>query len=240
MPTPFLRAVVLGFVLAAGASTLADTIVQEGGLSGEAGPPTEHLIVLDQFDSMDGTRILNAVTLEFQTILFAEAVTNGEGGFIHLYASLSADYSYLNGPLIAETEAMIEDVVDNGDLPFSILYLDEDLVTVELVQPRDLAPWRGDGAVELMAMAQMTLVDDPPDVIDFFGSGMVTYVVTYDYDVQPACPADLDGDGTVDGADLGILLSCWGGSGAECDLDGDGSVDGADLGLMLTAWGPCD
>ena len=79
----------------------------------------------------------------------------------------------------------------------------------------------------------------PPDVIDFFGSGMVTYVVTYDYDLQPACGADLDGNGIVDGGDLGLLLGCWGGRGNGCDLDGDGVINGADLGLLLTAWGPC-
>ncbi|MCA9284659.1 MAG: VCBS repeat-containing protein [Phycisphaerales bacterium] len=48
-------------------------------------------------------------------------------------------------------------------------------------------------------------------------------------------PADLNGDGTVDGADLGILLGNWGGKGIG-DLDGNGMVDGADLGLLLAAW----
>jgi len=47
---------------------------------------------------------------------------------------------------------------------------------------------------------------------------------------------DLNGDGTVDGADLGILLSAWNTSGPG-DLNGDGTVDGADLGLLLSAWG---
>ena len=51
------------------------------------------------------------------------------------------------------------------------------------------------------------------------------------------CPADLDGDGEVGGADLGVLLAGWGGSSP--DLDGDGSVGGSDLGGMLAAWGPC-
>jgi len=48
---------------------------------------------------------------------------------------------------------------------------------------------------------------------------------------------DLNGDGVVGGADLGILLSNWGPC-SECasDLDGDGLVDGADLGQLLTAW----
>ena len=52
------------------------------------------------------------------------------------------------------------------------------------------------------------------------------------------CPADLDHNGVVNGADLGLLLSNWGGSGTG-DLNGDGTVDGADLGLLLSAWGPC-
>jgi len=49
-------------------------------------------------------------------------------------------------------------------------------------------------------------------------------------------PADLNGDGVVDGADLGLLLGAWGTSGPG-DLNGDGTVDGADLGLLLGAWG---
>jgi hypothetical protein len=52
----------------------------------------------------------------------------------------------------------------------------------------------------------------------------------------PSNPADLNRDGIVDGADLGLLLSGWGGSGAG-DLDGDGVVDGSDLGLLLAAFG---
>lgn len=50
-----------------------------------------------------------------------------------------------------------------------------------------------------------------------------------------AVPGDLNGDGVVNGADLGLLLSNWGGSGVG-DLSGDGVVDGADLGLLLSAW----
>ncbi|MFG0275592.1 MAG: hypothetical protein ACF8QF_11085 [Phycisphaerales bacterium] len=52
------------------------------------------------------------------------------------------------------------------------------------------------------------------------------------------CPTDLNGDGVTDGADLGLLLGAWGGSGP-ADLNGSGTVDGADLGLRLGAWGPC-
>lgn len=66
---------------------------------------------------------------------------------------------------------------------------------------------------------------------------VVSMTVTY-ASIAPACAADLNGDCTVDGADLGQLLSAWGGRG-DADLDGSGAVDGADLGQLLSAWGPC-
>jgi hypothetical protein len=49
-------------------------------------------------------------------------------------------------------------------------------------------------------------------------------------------PGDLNGDGVVNGADLGILLAAWGGRGP-ADLNGDGTVNGADLGIQLANWG---
>ncbi|MDI9411144.1 MAG: hypothetical protein QM519_06375, partial [Bacteroidia bacterium] len=48
-------------------------------------------------------------------------------------------------------------------------------------------------------------------------------------------PADIDGNGGVDGADLGLLLAGWGTTAP--DLNSDGLVDGSDLGLLLAAWG---
>jgi len=58
---------------------------------------------------------------------------------------------------------------------------------------------------------------------------------------SPSIPGDLNGDGIVDGADLGILLNAWGvcvvpGAGCPEDLNGDGVVDGADLGILLNNW----
>lgn len=53
------------------------------------------------------------------------------------------------------------------------------------------------------------------------------------------CPADIDGDGIVSGADLGALLAAWGTHGTPADINNSGAVDGADLGALLAAWGPC-
>ena len=77
--------------------------------------------------------------------------------------------------------------------------------------------------------------DDPPIVPGAFGTR---------YEVSLSCSAcvpspDLNGDGVVGGADLGLLLSAWGttGQGIVGDLNGDGTVDGADLGALISAWG---
>lgn len=56
---------------------------------------------------------------------------------------------------------------------------------------------------------------------------------------QPACPADITGDGDVGAADLSLLLARWGQAGAS-DIDGDGDTSAADLSLLLEAWGLCD
>jgi hypothetical protein len=51
-------------------------------------------------------------------------------------------------------------------------------------------------------------------------------------------PADLNSSGTVDGADLAILLSQWGaGASSPADLTDDGVVNGGDLAVLLGDWG---
>jgi hypothetical protein len=51
------------------------------------------------------------------------------------------------------------------------------------------------------------------------------------------CPGDANGDGSVDGSDLAIVLGAWGTAGG--DLNEDGQTDGSDLAIVLGAWGQC-
>jgi hypothetical protein len=55
----------------------------------------------------------------------------------------------------------------------------------------------------------------------------------------PPCPADLNGDATVDVTDLLQLLGAWGTSGGPADLDADGVVNVGDLLILLGDWGAC-
>lgn len=54
--------------------------------------------------------------------------------------------------------------------------------------------------------------------------------------VRPrALVSDLNGDGSVNGTDLTVLLVQYGGAGS-ADLNGDGTVDGIDLSQLLAEW----
>jgi endonuclease/exonuclease/phosphatase family metal-dependent hydrolase len=61
---------------------------------------------------------------------------------------------------------------------------------------------------------------------------LITIVISL---AAPEQPADLNGDGAVDGFDLAILLTQWAGPGS-ADLDLSGIVDGIDLAFLLARW----
>lgn len=74
--------------------------------------------------------------------------------------------------------------------------------------------------------------------------GPLSSMIPYRADMSeppPACVADLDASGAIDGADLARLLAGWGldTPGIPADINRDGRVDGIDLTLLLAAWGPC-
>lgn len=54
----------------------------------------------------------------------------------------------------------------------------------------------------------------------------------------PSNPYDLNGDGIVNGSDVGIFFTQWGaGCGSFADFNGDCIVNSADAGMMFAAWG---
>ena len=59
------------------------------------------------------------------------------------------------------------------------------------------------------------------------------------FDCQDPCPADVNGDGTVNVQDFLELLAAWGATGGPADVNEDGIVNVADFLQMLGEWGSC-
>ncbi|MBX3354112.1 MAG: hypothetical protein KF724_00260 [Phycisphaeraceae bacterium] len=115
-----------------------------------------------------------------------------------------------------------------------------------------LAP--GSAAIEagdnLDIPADVTDVNDNADMAEqlpwdirrfvrVFGCDQVVDMGAYEWG---GCTGDATGDGSVDGADIALLLGNWGScQSAPCagDLDCDGEVAGSDMALVLGNWGPC-
>lgn len=178
-------------------------------------------------------------------VVWANTGTNPElnGGYkVQVGGSFSASYSCIQD--IFDPPAPGEDPIDPENLPGCTA------ANPLFSGPSDahLAPgspcidagydaWVPDG-VEIDLDGEPRFVDDPdaPDV--GLGDAPLVDMGCFERQPEPTCGAeDFNCDGSVDGADLGLLLAAWGTGNPTFDLDGNGIVDGADLGMILAAWG---
>lgn len=109
------------------------------------------------------------------------------------------------------------------------IYVD-DLGTPVLMVPVNLQSIDGESILDKSGMAWVGFTA---------GTGGVTQshiVREWTMYVNTPSVADLNGDCTVNGADLGMLLSEWEQANSPADFNGDGAVNGADLGVLLSEW----
>lgn len=93
--------------------------------------------------------------------------------------------------------------------------------------------WRG----TLPPRSAGTVVSYAVRAVDAAGNTANGPVLTYTEPGTAGRPADLNGDGAVDGFDLTILLAAYGSSNSVADINQDGIVDGFDLAAVLAAFG---
>ena len=62
-------------------------------------------------------------------------------------------------------------------------------------------------------------------------------VADFAFGAMPNCAGDTNGDNQVNGADIALVLSSWGGGGPAGDVNGDGTVNAADLTVILSNFG---
>lgn len=81
--------------------------------------------------------------------------------------------------------------------------------------------------------AECCQVDPPRSFVDLGGNDYESWC--------DDCRENIDcRNNAVDAEDLGYFLTHWDTDDPQCDLDGDGMVRAADLGLLFVAWGPCN
>jgi hypothetical protein len=138
--------------------------------------------------------------------------------------NINADPQFEEGTVRLGPGSPCIDAADNTAVPPDEYDLDEDGDTDEPM-PFDL-----DG--------NPRFVDDPETWDTGYGTPPIVDMGAYEFQGEgEECPADFDGDGDVDTADLLFLLGAWGTPAG--DVDGDGDTDTADLLALLGAWGEC-
>lgn len=164
---------------------------------------------------------------------------------------------YMNtGPqdTIAPTIAHLEQVVPaDGQTSFVIRTIVYDQHTSDrgfFPQTMDLVYSIGDGQeqtvpmewsgnslwrVELKDVPACEVVEYRVHAVDRPGNSSTSSTQSFETLGSCGSIADLNGDGAVDGADVGLFLLAWGGSG-QADFNGDGIVNGQDFGVLLIYW----
>jgi hypothetical protein len=141
------------------------------------------------------------------------------GGTIDIFDWFAFADCYGGGPYTPDDYCAIGDVNQDG-------FVDEiDVAAFETVFDGPVGDCNENGISDLVDILEGTSADKDSNAIPD----------------ECQCDADFNGDGFVDGADLGQLLLLFG-QFCFCpqDLTGNFFVDGADLGQLLLDWGSCD
>jgi RHS repeat-associated protein len=140
------------------------------------------------------------------------------------------------------------DVGENASIDRRIQYIWGIRGTDDLILRReDGAPPTGttgggsgtNGSYERERIYLTDLIGSPVAILDNANASVVERI-SYDAygNARHHSPADLDGNGAVDGWDQALLLGAWGDDVADiADIDRNGDVDGWDQALLLYYWG---
>ena len=100
--------------------------------------------------------------------------------------------------------------------------------------------WTGDPNFDTsaahIAWVRITPFMEPRDIWTDETVPNLAWATPQEYPDTDTSPGDLNHDGRINGADLGLLLAAWNSNDATADVNGSGNVDGADLGILLLEW----
>jgi len=207
----------------------AETFEENSPFAPEGNPPFTRNAFATDFESNEPRAVCNNVRERFPVTPFAvgtnPAVTPGDAFPINADMMFDLDLANPN------VERFLQEALQMGRIRLMVASLHP------ATQPPGTSTQSTSGQTEGTSItypiffARESKFSGPP----------FNFAARLDMVVEIGDPADLNGDGAVDGADLGLLLLAWDPTGpvtSPADLDVDSTVDGADLGLLLLAWSP--
>ncbi len=191
----------------------------------------EHSALVTDFDE-DGDNDVLCASFNGDTVSWFENVGDvGAASFVQRVVAF---------PVRGASEAVSVDVDGDGDLDaISAMYHDGEMRWHERTAGGWVSHLLRGGVINAEHVSAADMDGDG----DIDPVGALFSIVTW-YQNDGVCPGDANGDRVVNFADLNIVLSSFGTTGAPGsvpgDLNGDGSVNFADLNLVLSAFGgPC-
>ena len=187
--------------------------------------------------SESGVTTLTNLSLDDNSDVDYYKVSVNIGGTITARVTPTGPSTYLNGPQNANGSCSAGTAV----LPLAVQDLVLSIYRGANTTPLIVQNAFGPGTVETITTFQVPA----SDVYSIRVSSSITTNDIQLYSLVTTIVAtaprigDFDGNGIVNGGDLGILLAVWGPvtCGSQYDLNGDCVIDGADLGAFLADWG---
>lgn len=190
-------------------------------------------------------RTLTNVGIELTTTTFANISASGSSGFSTSVTGLLVTRTNWSGPGFNRSAIGPNQWSSSLSLnPKNQFQAQANLAPAPAVatveaSPTFLAAYVGTGNVGMsgtVVYQQGGYANPYPAVVQYYRGTNLQLRVTYTYRTPRP---DVNGDLTVDAADLSTLLSDWGSTGGGfADIDEDGVVGAADLAALLSAWGP--
>lgn len=219
----------------AGVEFTSDFIWASSGEYGSLGG-NRTFFIISRPTVADGGYVMDSSSSAGRSALFT-----GQTSMPEQWVGYAGGANVFSGGAIAIGEISIVTMVFNGDDTQDI-YVNGDYTGSGAGAPANQAGIilgsrynvqnRFDGGISEVIVYDMALdEEDRAAVTDYL-------LAKFGFAGDDGCSADLNDDGEVNGADIGLLLADWGFAGAG-DLNGDGTTNGADIGLLLAEWGAC-
>lgn len=194
------------------------------------------------FDQNSGGELSEAigVTADGQWVIGAGSFANGDQAYRWSAAAGVESLGHLDPTFRGAATGISDDgaVIVGFDRPFGPALLGQGFIWTESTGMVNLNTFAASLGIDTQGVTMSIPLGISADGRTIVGQGLGGggargFILTI-----PAfgTPADLNGDGVVNGADLAALLAQWGTDGA-ADLNGDRVVNGADLAALLAQWG---